>query len=160
MPALRPRQSSVLCIDSSGINPELLAFEITESGAAINFSKTLKFVSTLKGMGCLFILDDFGTGLSSFTYLQNQDVDYLKIDGHFVKQILRSEVDQRVLDAIVQIGRSLRITTIAECVESELVFRKLETPGVELAQGYYLQEPVRLKEYQQIFHDTPAISSE
>jgi len=111
-------------------------------------------------MGCLFILDDFGTGLSSFTYLQNQDVDYLKIDGHFVKQILRSEVDQRVLDAIVQIGRSLRITTIAECVESELVFRKLETPGVELAQGYYLQEPVRLKEYQQIFHDTPAISSE
>ena len=147
-------------IDKSGINPKLLAFEITESGAAINFSKTLKFVSTLKDMGCCFILDDFGTGLSSFTCLQSLNVDYLKIDGHFVKRILRSDVDLRVLDAIVQIGRSLHITTIAECVESELIFRKMEMLGVDLAQGYYFQEPVRLKEYQQNVQKTPAIYSE
>ena len=146
-------------IDSSGINPELLAFEITESGAAINFTKTLKFISTLKGMGCRFILDDFGTGLSSFTYLQSLNVDYLKIDGHIVNQILRSDVDLHVLDAIVQIGRSLHITTIAECVESELIFRKLQSLGVDQAQGYYLQEPVPLGEYRHKIHNTPAISS-
>jgi len=146
-------------IDNSGINPELLAFEITESGAAINFTKTLKFISTLKGMGCRFILDDFGTGLSSFTYLQSLNVDYLKIDGHIVNQILRSDVDLHVLDAIVQIGHSLHITTIAECVESELIFRKLQSLGVDQAQGYYLQEPVRLGEYRHKIHNTPAISS-
>jgi Amt family ammonium transporter len=110
-------------------------------------------------MGCRFVLDDFGTGLSSFTYLQSLNVDYLKIDGHFVNQILHSDVDLRVLDAIVKTGHSLHISTIAECVESELIFRKLETLGVDLAQGYYLQEPVPLEEYQHKIQDTPAISS-
>ncbi len=147
-------------IDSSGIDPELLAFEITESGAALNFTRTLKFISVLKGMGCCFILDDFGTGLSSFTYLQSLNIDYLKIDGQFVNKVLRSDVDLRVLDAIVQLGRSLQITTIAECVESELVFRKLQQLGVDLAQGYYLQAPVPLETYRHKIHGTPAISCE
>ncbi|MFQ5644654.1 MAG: bifunctional diguanylate cyclase/phosphodiesterase, partial [Thiogranum sp.] len=92
--------------------------------------------------------------------LQSLNIDYLKIDGQFVSQVLHSDVDLRILDAIVQLGRSLRITTIAECVESELVFRKLEILGVDLAQGYYLQEPVRLGEYRHKIRNTPAISSE
>ncbi len=131
-------------IDSSGLDPARIIFEMTESAAATDFTKTMKFISTLKGMGCRFALDDFGTGLSSFTYLQNLSVDYVKIDGSFVSRILRSDIDQRILEAIMHIGKALHIKTIAECVESDLVFRKLRTIGVDYAQGFLLGEPAPL----------------
>ena len=101
----------------------------------------MKFISTLKSMGCRFALDDFGTGLSSFTYLQNLTVDYVKIDGSFVSRILRSDLDLRVLEAITHIGKTLNIKIIAECVESDLVFKKLQDIGVDYAQGFLLCEP-------------------
>ena len=128
-------------LDSSGINPSRLIFELTESAAATDFSKTMKFISTLKGMGCRFALDDFGTGLSSFTYLQNLSVDYVKIDGSFVSRILRSDLDLRLLEAITHIGKTLNIKIIAECVESDLVFKKLQDIGVDYTQGFLLCEP-------------------
>ena len=128
-------------LDSSGVNPSRLIFELTESAAATDFSKTMKFISTLKGMGCRFALDDFGTGLSSFTYLQNLSVDYVKIDGSFVSRILRSDLDLRLLEAITHIGKTLDIKIIAECVESDLVFKKLQDIGVDYAQGFLLCEP-------------------
>ena len=143
-------------INASGIAPAQLAFEITETGAASDFNQALRFISTLRDMGCRFVLDDFGTGLSSFTCLQRLAVDYIKIDGQFVQQLLRSDIDLRVLDAMVQIGRSLHITTIAECVESELIFRKLKTLGVDLAQGFYLEPPHPLERQRQ---NTPASSA-
>ncbi len=128
-------------LDNSGIDPSRIIFELTESAAATDFSKSMKFISTLKGIGCRFALDDFGTGLSSFTYLQNLTVDYVKIDGSFVSRILRSDLDLRVLEAITHIGKTLDIKIIAECVESDLVFKKLQDIGVDYAQGFLLGEP-------------------
>ncbi len=131
-------------LDRSGVEPGRILFELTESAAAHDFTRTLKFISVLKGMGCRFVLDDFGSGLTSFTYLQKLTVDFVKIDGGFVSRIPESDTDRRVLDAIVHISRALHIHTIAECVESETVLNELRALGVDYAQGFLFGEPAPL----------------
>jgi diguanylate cyclase (GGDEF)-like protein len=121
-----------------------ICFEITETAAIANLSYATKFINHLKERGCLFSLDDFGSGLSSFAYLKNLPVDYLKIDGLFVKDIVEDKVDFGMVRAINEIGHIMGKKTIAEFVENEPIFNLLNELGVDYAQGYGLSEPVPL----------------
>ena len=123
-----------------------LCFEITETAAVTNWSNALYFMKELQLRGCRFALDDFGSGLSSFMYLRTLPVDFLKIDGQFVTQVAVNPVDRNMVEAICKIGRSLGISIVAECVESESVLTELKRIGVDFVQGYYLARPRPLAE--------------
>jgi diguanylate cyclase (GGDEF)-like protein/PAS domain S-box-containing protein len=118
-----------------------ICFEITETAAISNLARVVHFMQTLKKLGCKFSLDDFGSGLSSFTYLKNLPVDYLKIDGHFISNVAEDSVDESMVKAIHEVGSAMGIETIAERVETRKVLEKLGTLGVEFAQGYYIARP-------------------
>ena len=127
--------------ERSGIEPRRICFEITETAAIANLSGATRFISTLRAMGCRFALDDFGSGLSSFGYLKNLSVDYLKISGHFVRGIVNDPIDRAMVQSINGIGHVMGLTTIAECVESEAVANVLREIGVDMMQGYYIAHP-------------------
>jgi diguanylate cyclase (GGDEF)-like protein/PAS domain S-box-containing protein len=133
-------------IENSGLDPENLCFEITETSAIANIQYAQRFMSILRGMGCSFALDDFGSGLSSFAYLKRLPIDFLKIDGSFVRNILHDKTDYAMVKSIQQIGEVMGISTIAEFVESESVVQQLKILGVDYAQGYYLGEPASLSD--------------
>ncbi|MGH8150276.1 MAG: EAL domain-containing protein, partial [Steroidobacteraceae bacterium] len=118
-----------------------LCFEITETAAVTNLSDAAYFMQELRGRGCRFALDDFGSGLSSFMYLRTLPVDFLKIDGQFVTHMATSPIDRSMIEAIASIGRALGIATVAECVESQAVLDELERIGVDFAQGYLFGRP-------------------
>ena len=99
----------------------------------------------LKELGCKFSLDDFGSGLSSFTYLKNLPVDYLKIDGQFISNVADDNVDESMVKAIHEVGSAMGIETIAERVETREVLEKLGALGVEFAQGYYIARPTPIE---------------
>jgi EAL domain-containing protein (putative c-di-GMP-specific phosphodiesterase class I) len=123
-----------------------LCFEITETAAISNLLHATQFIDQLKGQGCLFSLDDFGCGLSSFAYLKNLPVDFLKIDGLFVKDILEDKFDLAMVKSINEVGHVMNKKTIAEFVENERIFNLLKTLGVDYAQGYGIGRPVPLEE--------------
>ncbi len=124
-----------------------VCFEITETAAISNLARVVHFMQTLKKLGCLFSLDDFGSGLSSFTYLKNLPVDYLKIDGQFIRNVAEDSVDESMVVAINQVGKAMGIETIAERVESKAVLDKLGELGVEFAQGYYIARPASVQTF-------------
>ena len=128
-------------IDNSEVPPETICFEITETAAASSLSVVKRFMSILSNMGCKFALDDFGRGISSFAYLKNLDVDYLKIDGMFVKDLAIDKVGHAMVESINHIGHIMGVQTIAEFVESEEVLEKLMELGVDHVQGYQLGRP-------------------
>jgi diguanylate cyclase (GGDEF)-like protein/PAS domain S-box-containing protein len=123
------------------IPPQLICFEITETIAISNLSKAATFIRQLKDLGCQFALDDFGCGMSSFSYLKNLPVDFVKIDGNFVKSIVDSPVDFAMVEAINRIGHVMGIKTIAEYVENEIILTKLQEMEVDYGQGFYLDKP-------------------
>jgi len=123
-----------------------ICFEITETAAIANLSSATKFINHLRERGSLFSLDDFGSGLSSFAYLKNLPVDFLKVDGFFVKDIVDDEVDLAMVRAINEVGHIMGKKTIAEFVENEAVFNLLNELGVDYAQGYGIGKPVPLEE--------------
>ena len=127
-----------------------LCFEITETAAISNLSHATHFINQLKEQGCFFSLDDFGSGLSSFAYLKHLPVDYLKIDGLFVKDILDDEVDLAMVKSINEVGHVMNKKTIAEFVENEAIFNLLKTLGIDYAQGYGIGKPVPLNELKPI----------
>lgn len=131
------------------IPPEKVCFEITETAAIANLSDAATFIQQLKKQGCLFSLDDFGSGLSSFAYLKNLPVDYIKIDGLFVKDILEDEVDLAMVRSINEVGHVMKKKTIAEFVENEEILALLNKLGVDYAQGYAIGKPVPLNELKQ-----------
>jgi diguanylate cyclase (GGDEF)-like protein/PAS domain S-box-containing protein len=118
-----------------------LCFEITETVAVANFGRAREVINTVKQFGCQFALDDFGSGMSSFGYLKNLPVDYLKIDGSLVRQIDSNPTDLAMLDAINRIGQVLSLKTVAEFVESERSLQLLRDIGVNYAQGYAIHRP-------------------
>jgi diguanylate cyclase (GGDEF)-like protein/PAS domain S-box-containing protein len=125
-----------------------ICFEITETAAISNLARVIHFMQVLKKLGCKFSLDDFGSGLSSFTYLKNLPVDYLKIDGQFIRNVAEDAVDESMVVAINQVGKAMGIETIAERVETKKVLDKLSELGVEFAQGYYIARPTSVQTFE------------
>jgi diguanylate cyclase (GGDEF)-like protein/PAS domain S-box-containing protein len=128
----------------SGVKPGLVTFEITETAAIRNISHAARFMTELKKMGCQFSLDDFGSGLSSFGYLKMLPVDYLKIDGSFVRNMVHDEHDHSIVVAITQIAKTLKIGCVAEYIENEATLLALKEIGVDYGQGYFLHRPEAL----------------
>ena len=122
-----------------------ICFEITETAAVANLSDATGFIRTLKKLGCLFALDDFGSGLSSFAYLKSLQVDILKIDGTFVREIVSDPVDKAMVRSINEIGKVLGKRTTAEFVENDAILDLLREIGVDRAQGYGISRPVPLQ---------------
>ena len=124
------------------VNPRQLCFEITETCAISNFHKAKEFIVNLKQIGCQFALDDFGAGMSSFTYLQHlKAVDYVKIDGNFVRSINESPRNQVIVESIHRIASVHEMQTIAEFVEDQTTLEKLRMIGIDFAQGYAVGKP-------------------
>jgi len=123
------------------IDPAALNFEITETAAVGNFNRAIRFIETFRARGCLFYLDDFGSGMSSFSYLKDLPVDFLKIDGAFIKSMDSDSVDYAMVSAINHLAHVMGIKTVAEYVENEEILALLEKLGVDYAQGFGIAEP-------------------
>ena len=132
-------------LDRLDLSTGKICFEITETAAITNLTSASQFIHTLKQRGCLFTLDDFGSGLSSFGYLKNLPVDFLKIDGIFVKDIVDDPVDFAMVKSIHEIGRVMGKKTIAEFVENNAILEKLREIGVDYVQGYAIAMPEPLR---------------
>ena len=134
-------------IAKTGVPPTSICFEITETTAIANMRHATAFMAALRRLGCRFALDDFGSGLSSFAYLRTLPVDYLKIDGLFVRDMIDNPIDVVVVRSINEIGRVMNKRTIAESVESEALVEKLRAIGVDYSQGYATGAPAPLEDY-------------
>jgi diguanylate cyclase (GGDEF)-like protein/PAS domain S-box-containing protein len=128
----------------SGIDASKICFEITETAAVASFSQANRFIQALKELGCKFALDDFGTGLSSFGYLKHFPVDFLKIDGSFVREILHDPIDREMVRSINEIGHLTGKQTIAEFAENAEIIQMLTSIGIDYAQGYGVSQPTRV----------------
>ncbi len=128
-------------IDASPVPAEKLCFEITEHGAIANMQKTIAFIEALSARGCRFSLDDFGTGMTSFSYLKQLPVDFIKIDGSFIQSMSSSEVDYEMVRFTNDISHMMGRKTIAEYVSDAAILASLRNIGVDFAQGYCIGKP-------------------
>jgi diguanylate cyclase (GGDEF)-like protein/PAS domain S-box-containing protein len=129
-----------------GLAGDRIGFELTETVAIANLARASELMNRLRAIGCPLSLDDFGSGMSSFAYLRGLPVDYLKIDGEFVKQMAADAIDYAVVEAIHHIGRVMGIKTIGESVENEAILSSLMLVGVDFAQGFHLGRPIPMIE--------------
>lgn len=127
--------------DQTGVSAQQICLEITETAAIANIGQAMEFIDALKARGCSFALDDFGSGMSSYSYLKNLDVDFLKIDGSFIKDMANDPVDLAMVESINHIGHVMGIKTIAEFVENEATLERLREIGVNYDQGYHIHKP-------------------
>lgn len=128
-------------IASHGASPNQFVFEVTETAAVANLAGTAEVLAMLRKLGCRTALDDFGAGMSSFAYLRALPVDWVKLDGRFVRELATNNVDQAMVKAMHDIARTLGKITVAEFVEDARALSILRELGVDLAQGYYLGRP-------------------
>ncbi len=135
---------TVQTLSKSGIDTNRIAFEITETAAVDNLDLARDFMNRIKALGCRFALDDFGSGFSTFAYLKNLPIDYLKIDGSLVRHLNTDSVDLEMVRAINEIGHAVGAKTIAEFVENTEITQALKRLGVDYAQGFGLQKPQAL----------------
>jgi diguanylate cyclase (GGDEF)-like protein/PAS domain S-box-containing protein len=131
----------VECLDSTGVTPSQVCFEITESAVVANLDHARRFVGVLHGMGCQFALDDFGSGVGSFSNLKNLQMDYLKIDGSFMRNLARDSVNQAMVTAMIKLARTLNFKVIAEQVEDAAALDTARRMGVDFVQGYAVGRP-------------------
>ena len=131
----------VECLDSTGVSPAQVCFEITESAVVANLEHARRFVGVLHGMGCKFALDDFGSGVGSFSNLKNLPLDYLKIDGSFIRNLARDTVNQAMVTAMIKLARTLNFKVIAEQVEDTAALEAARRMGVDYLQGYAIGRP-------------------
>ncbi len=129
------------CLDRTGVSPDRLCFELTESTVVTNLEHAQRFIGVLHGMGAMFALDNFGSGLGSFANLRNLEMDFLKIDGSFVRGLADDEVSHAMVNAMVELARTLDIAVVAEHVESEAVLALVRKLGVNYVQGYGIERP-------------------
>jgi diguanylate cyclase (GGDEF)-like protein/PAS domain S-box-containing protein len=135
----------VECLDSTGVTPSQVCFEITETAVIANLDHARRFVGVLHGMGCQFALDDFGSGVGSFSNLKNLPMDYLKIDGSFMRNLARDSVNQAMVTAMIKLARTLNFKVIAEQVEDEAGLEAARRMGVDYVQGYAVGKPQPLQ---------------
>lgn len=128
-------------LNTYGIPPGKICFEITETSAVTNLHRSLQFIQSIRQLGCQFSLDDFGRGVSSYYYLKTLPVDYLKIDGAFVRSMQHDAIDFAMVKSINEIGHAMGKQTIAEYVENETIERRLRELGVDFAQGFEIARP-------------------
>ncbi len=133
-------------IEYGSIPPQKICFEVTETAAVADLQKAARFIKVLQGLGCRFALDDFGSGMSSFGYLKNLPVDFLKIDGSFVRGVAVDEIDYAMVKSINEIGHVMKKQTIAEFVEDDEIIARLREIGVDFAQGYGIARPMPIDE--------------
>jgi diguanylate cyclase (GGDEF)-like protein/PAS domain S-box-containing protein len=134
----------VECLDHTGANPADICFEVTESAVVANLDHAQRFIAVLHGMGCEFALDDFGSGLSSFSTLKTLPMDYLKIDGSFIKNLAADSVNQAVVLAMIELSRSLNFRIVAEQVEDQPSLDAVTNMGIDFVQGFVVGRPQRL----------------
>lgn len=134
------------------VNARQLCFEITETAVIANLDSSRQFIQTLRDLGCRFSLDDFGSGLASFAYLKNLQVDFLKVDGLFIKAMASNSIDRAMVESINHVGHMMGLSTIAEFVEDEQTLSLVEAIGIDYAQGYAVAEP-------ELFDDSYYIAS-
>ena len=131
----------VECFDNTGANPADICFEVTESSVVANLDHAQRFIAVLHGMGCEFALDDFGSGLSSFSTLKTLPMDYLKIDGSFIKNLAGDSVNQAVVHAMIELSRSLNFRIVAEQVEDQQSLDTVTGMGIDFTQGFIYGRP-------------------
>jgi diguanylate cyclase (GGDEF)-like protein/PAS domain S-box-containing protein len=129
------------CLDSTGVAPGQVCFEITESAVVANLDHARRFIGVLHGMGCQFALDDFGSGVGSFSNLKTLPLDYLKIDGSFMRNLARDPVNQTMVTAMIKLARTLNFKVIAEQVEDSAALDAARRIGVDYLQGYAIGRP-------------------
>jgi diguanylate cyclase (GGDEF)-like protein len=128
-------------LQDHGIPSGCVGFEITETAAITDLECAMRLITALREQGCKVALDDFGTGMSSFSYLKSLEVDFIKIDGSFVKSMLEDEMDSAIVEAINTIGHVAGIQTIAEFVENDAILQRLTALGIDFAQGWAVEHP-------------------
>ena len=131
----------VECFDHTGANPADICFEVTESAVVANLDHARRFIAVLHGMGCEFALDDFGSGLSSFSTLKTLPMDYLKIDGSFIGNLAVDTVNQAMVGAMIELSRSLNFRIVAEQVEDQLSLDTVKEMGIDFVQGFIIGRP-------------------
>ena len=124
-----------------GVDPSRIIFEVTETAAVLDLASARQMMLDIKQLGCRFALDDFGVGLSSFSYLQQLPVDYIKIDGAFIRDLPHREDNQLFVQALVQVAHGLGRQTVAEFVEDAATLDMLQKLGVNYAQGFHIGRP-------------------
>jgi diguanylate cyclase (GGDEF)-like protein/PAS domain S-box-containing protein len=129
------------CFDRTGVDPARVCFELSEASVVANMDHARRFVGVLHGMGCQFALDDFGSNLGSFSNLRNLPMDYLKIDGSFMRNLSRDSVNQAMVAAMIKLARTLNFKVIAEQVEDAAVVDAARSMGVDFLQGYAIGRP-------------------
>ena len=128
------------------VEPHQICFEISETTLSHNLASASQLINRLQAIGCSFALDDFGSGLASFTALKNLKIDFVKIDGNLIRDICSDEIDFAMVESINSMAHLLDIKTIAESVDGEASIAKLKAIGIDYAQGYYLGDLVKLDE--------------
>jgi diguanylate cyclase (GGDEF)-like protein/PAS domain S-box-containing protein len=129
------------CFDRTGVAPSQICFEVTENSVVSNLDYARRFIGVLHGMGCKFALDNFGSGLGSFSNLKTLAMDYLKIDGSFMRNIARDTVNQAMVTAMIKLARTLNFKTIAEHVEDQASLEAARKMGIDFIQGYIIGRP-------------------
>jgi len=132
-------------LEKTGIDPARLCFEITETAAITNLTAATRFMSALSQLGCRFSLDDFGSGLSSFGYLRELPVDFVKIDASFIKNISTDPADLAIVAAMNEVAHALGVKTVAEGIEDAQTLQMVKHIGIDYAQGYFIAMPVPLQ---------------
>ncbi|HBA35332.1 MAG TPA: hypothetical protein DCZ12_14480 [Gammaproteobacteria bacterium] len=135
----------LISIDQSSVPPSAIGFEISEATAVTNLARTTYFIERLQSLGCRFILDNFGSGLSSFSYLKKLPVNYLKISGNLVRGLDDDPVSEALVQSINDIAQALGVQTIGENVERAEQLEKLKALNVDYAQGFYVSKPTPIK---------------
>jgi diguanylate cyclase (GGDEF)-like protein/PAS domain S-box-containing protein len=132
------------CFDHTGASPSDICFEVTESSVVANLDHARRFIAVLHGMGCEFALDDFGSGLSSFSTLKTLPMDYLKIDGSFIRNLAHDTVNQAMVAAMIELSRSLNFRIVAEQVEDQPSLDTVTSMGIDFVQGFVIGRPLPL----------------
>jgi len=133
-------------IAESGISPDALCFEITETAVVRNLERAQRFIRRVRKLGCRMALDDFGTGYCSFAYLKDLPVNYVKIDGVFVRDVLDNPLSEAIISSITQIAKVMNAATVAEHVENDLLVQRMRAHGIDFAQGFAFGKPMALSE--------------